>query len=47
MLGERRSPLRGLGHGAGEALARKWGRMFVRVCPYFTFSAPVCLNQHH
>jgi hypothetical protein len=24
-----------------------WGRMFVRVCPYFPFSAPVCLNQHH
>lgn len=25
----------------------KWGRMFVRVCPYFPFSARVCLNQHH
>jgi hypothetical protein len=24
-----------------------WGRMFVRMCPYFPFSAPVCLNQHH
>jgi hypothetical protein len=24
-----------------------WGRMFVRVCPYFPFSARVCLNQHH
>ena len=26
---------------------RRWGRMFVRVCPYFPFSARVCLNQHH
>ena len=26
---------------------REWGRMFVRVCPYFPFSAQVCLNQHH
>ncbi|MGH9201662.1 MAG: hypothetical protein ACRD2A_10560, partial [Vicinamibacterales bacterium] len=25
----------------------KWGRMFVRLCPYFPFSARVCLNQHH
>jgi hypothetical protein len=25
----------------------KWGRMFVRVCPYLPFSARVCLNQHH
>jgi len=25
----------------------RWGRMFVRVCPYFPFSARVCLNQHH
>jgi hypothetical protein len=25
----------------------QWGRMFVRVCPYFPFSARVCLNQHH
>ena len=24
-----------------------WGPMFVRVCPYFPFSARVCLNQHH
>ncbi|HJW45040.1 MAG TPA: hypothetical protein VJ484_00970 [Lysobacter sp.] len=24
-----------------------WGRMFVRLCPYFPFSAPLCLNQHH
>ena len=24
----------------------RWGRMFVRVCPYFPFSARVCLNQH-
>jgi len=23
------------------------GRMFVRVCPYFPFTARVCLNQHH
>jgi hypothetical protein len=22
-----------------------WGRMFVRMCPYFF--ARVCLNQHH
>ncbi|HEY6653733.1 MAG TPA: hypothetical protein VI028_06370, partial [Solirubrobacterales bacterium] len=26
---------------------RAWGRMFVRLCPYFPFSARVCLNQHH
>jgi hypothetical protein len=26
---------------------RRWGRMFVRVCPYLPFSARVCLNQHH
>ena len=25
----------------------RWGRMFVRVCPYLPFSARVCLNQHH
>jgi hypothetical protein len=25
----------------------RWGRMFVRVCPYFPFTARVCLNQHH
>jgi len=24
-----------------------WGRMFVRMCPYFPFSARVCLHQHH
>jgi hypothetical protein len=24
-----------------------WGRMFVRMCPYFPFTARVCLNQHH
>jgi hypothetical protein len=24
-----------------------WGRMFVRMCPYFPFSARICLNQHH
>ena len=24
-----------------------WGRMFVRMCPHFPFSARVCLNQHH
>jgi hypothetical protein len=24
-----------------------WGQMFVRVCPYFPFSARVCLNQHY
>ena len=28
-------------------LDRAWGRMFVRLCPYFPFSARVCLNQHH
>lgn len=28
-------------------LDREWGRMFVRICPYFPFSARVCLNQHH
>jgi hypothetical protein len=26
---------------------RNWGRMFVRMCPYFPFSARVCVNQHH
>ena len=26
---------------------RDWGRMFVRLSPYFPFSARVCLNQHH
>ena len=25
----------------------RWGRMFVRMCPYFPFSARVYLNQHH
>jgi hypothetical protein len=24
-----------------------WGPMFVRICPYFPFSARLCLNQHH
>ena len=24
-----------------------WGRMFVRMCPYFPFSARICLNPHH
>jgi hypothetical protein len=24
----------------------QWGRLFVRICPYFPFSARVCLNQH-
>jgi hypothetical protein len=24
-----------------------WGRIFVRICPYFPFSARLCLNQHH
>jgi hypothetical protein len=24
----------------------EWGPMFVRVCPYFPFSARICLNQH-
>jgi hypothetical protein len=28
-------------------LDREWGRMFVRVCPYFPFSARLCVNQHH
>jgi hypothetical protein len=26
---------------------KHWGRIFVRMCPYFPFSARVCLNQHH
>jgi len=26
---------------------QRWGRMFVRICPYFPFSARICLNQHH
>src|SRR5450631_2313405 len=30
---------------ASLPLAR--GRMFVRMCPYFPFSARICLNQHH
>ena len=25
----------------------EWGPMFVRVCPYFPFSARICLNQHY
>jgi hypothetical protein len=25
----------------------RWGRMFVRMCPYLPFSARVCRNQHH
>ena len=25
----------------------RWGRMFVRMCPYLPFSARLCLNQHH
>lgn len=25
----------------------EWGRMFVRVCPYFPFFARICLNEHH
>jgi hypothetical protein len=25
---------------------KHWGPMFVRMCPYFPFSARVCLNQH-
>jgi hypothetical protein len=25
----------------------EWGPMFVRVCPYFPFSARLCLNQHN
>src|SRR5215467_7999012 len=25
----------------------RWGQMFVRICPYFPFSARVCLNQHY
>jgi hypothetical protein len=25
----------------------RWGRMFVRMCPYLPFSARICLNQHH
>jgi hypothetical protein len=28
-------------------LDREWGRMFVRVCPYFPFSVRLCLTQHH
>lgn len=26
---------------------KNWGPMFVRMCPYFPFSARVCLNQHN
>jgi hypothetical protein len=26
---------------------QRWGRIFVRICPYLPFSARVCLNQHH
>jgi len=25
----------------------RWGQIFVRVCPYFPFSARVCFNQHY
>jgi len=25
---------------------RDWGRMFLRICPYFPFNARVCVNQH-
>jgi hypothetical protein len=25
----------------------EWGRLFVRVCPYFPFSVRICVNQHH
>jgi hypothetical protein len=25
---------------------QEWGRMFVRICPYFPFNARVCVNQH-
>jgi hypothetical protein len=25
----------------------RWGKMFVRMCPYLPFSARICLNQHH
>lgn len=25
----------------------RWGRMFVRMCPYLPFSARLCLNHHH
>jgi hypothetical protein len=24
----------------------EWGRLFLRICPYFPFNARVCLNQH-
>ena len=24
-----------------------WGRMFIRVCPYFPFPLRLCLNQHY
>ena len=27
--------------------AQRWGRMFVRMCPYPPFSARACLNRHH
>ncbi len=26
---------------------KHWGPLFVRMCPYFPFSARVCLNQHY
>ena len=25
---------------------RDWGRMFLRICPYFPFNVRVCVNQH-
>jgi hypothetical protein len=25
---------------------QEWGRMFLRICPYFPFNARVCINQH-
>jgi hypothetical protein len=28
-----------------EISDQRWGRMFVRICPYLPFSARICLNQ--
>jgi len=27
-------------------LDQDWGRMFLRICPYFPFNARICVNQH-
>ena len=38
---------RGVNHFNFYVVDKHWDRMFVRMGPYFPFSARVCLNQHH